>query len=73
MIISNYKLMSPNERQLLEKLDNLVLTASRDELRKIQEIDIQTQMDGLSFYDVFVNSASLVNPTMKQESKESKQ
>jgi len=57
----------------LEKLDNLVLTASGDELRKIQEIDIQTQMDGLSFYDAFVNSTSLANQSIKQESKESKQ
>ncbi|MGI0055753.1 MAG: hypothetical protein ACREAK_00085 [Nitrosarchaeum sp.] len=65
--------MTPAERQLLEKIDNLVLTASGDELRKIQEIDIQTQMNGMSFYDVFVNSASLVNQSIKQESQESKQ
>ncbi|MBI5860048.1 MAG: hypothetical protein HZB73_05080 [Nitrosarchaeum sp.] len=65
--------MTPAERQLLEKLDNLVLTASGDELRKIQEIDIQTQMNGVSFYDAFVNSTSLANQSMKQESRESKQ
>jgi hypothetical protein len=64
--------MTPSERQLLEKLDNLVLTASGDELRKIQEIDIQTQMNGVSFYDAFVNSTSLVNQSIKQESQESK-
>lgn len=65
--------MTPAERKLLEKLDNLVLTASEDELRKIQEIDIQTQMNGLSFYDAFVNSTSLTNQSIKQESQESKQ
>ncbi|MBI2110795.1 MAG: hypothetical protein HY476_03965 [Nitrosarchaeum sp.] len=65
--------MTPAERKLLEKLDNLVLTASGDELRKIQEIDIQTQMNGLSFYDAFVNSTSLANQSIKQESQESKQ
>ena len=64
--------MTPSERQLLEKLDNLVLTASGDELRKIQEIDIQTQMNGLSFYDTFVNSTSLTNQSPKQESQKSK-
>ena len=64
--------MTPVERQLLEKLDNLVLTASGDELRKIQEIDIQTQMNGLSFYDAFVNSTSLTNQSPKQESQKSK-
>ena len=65
--------MTPAERKLLEKLDNLVLTASGDELRKIQVIDIQTQMNGLSFYDAFVNSTSLANQSIKQESQESKQ
>ena len=64
--------MTPAERQLLEKLDNLVLTASGDELRKIQEIDIQTQMNGLSFYDAFVNFTSLTNQSPKQESQKSK-
>ncbi len=65
--------MTPAERQLLEKLDNLVLTASGDELRKIQEIDIQTQMNGASFYDAFVNSTYLANQSIKKESQESKQ
>jgi len=65
--------MTPAERQLLEKLDNLVLAASGDELRKIQEIDIQTQMNGTSFYDAFVNSTSLANQSIKKESQESKQ
>lgn len=63
--------MNPSERELLEKLDNLVLTASGDELHKIQEIDLQTQLDGVSFYDAFVNSTSLSNQSIKQESRES--
>ena len=65
--------MNPSERELLEKLDNLVLTASPEELQKIQEIDLQTQLEGMSFYDAFVNSTSLANQSMKQESRESKQ
>jgi len=63
--------MNPAERELLEELDNLVLTASADELRKIQEIDLQTQLDGVSFYDAFVNSTSMSNQSIKQESRES--
>jgi hypothetical protein len=65
--------MTPSERQLLEKLDNLVLSASKEELHKIQEIDIQTQMNGKSFYAVYVNSVSLTNHSIKSESQESKQ
>jgi hypothetical protein len=50
--------MNPSERQNLETIDNMILTASSDELQKIQEIDLKTQMDGLPFYDALVNSKS---------------
>ncbi len=46
MKIFNQKLMSPAERKELQKLDDLVLDASPEELKKIQEIDHQTQMEG---------------------------
>ena len=68
MIIFNLKLMNNSERQMMEKLDNMILTASSDELRKIQEIDLKTQMSGLSFYDSFVNFKSMSNENIKQES-----
>ncbi|MBM2819026.1 MAG: hypothetical protein HW410_708 [Nitrosarchaeum sp.] len=65
--------MNPVERQFLDKLDHIVLTATPEELRKIQEIDRQTQLNGMSFYDGFVNSQYLANHSMKQESRDSKQ
>lgn len=64
--------MNQAERELLKKLDQMVLDASDEDLKKIQEIDLQTQMNGLSFYDAFVNSKSLVNNSIKQESRESR-
>ncbi len=64
--------MTPSERELLEKLDQMIMNASDEELKKIQEVDIQTQLDGLSFYDVFVNSKSLVNQSIKQETRDSR-
>ena len=63
--------MNPVERELLEKLDQMILNASGEELKKIQEIDLQTQMNGLSFYDTYVNS-KLVNNSIEQESRESR-
>ncbi len=66
MKIFNQKLMSPKERQDLKKLDDLVENASPDELKKIQEIDHQTQMEGLSFYDVYLDSSSLINQSIKK-------
>jgi len=66
MRIFNQNLMTPKEREHLKKLDELVLNASSDELKKIQEIDQQTQMEGLSFYDVYLDSSSLVNQSIKK-------
>jgi len=63
--------MTPKEREHLQKLDDLVLNASSDELKKIQEIDNQTQLEGLSFYDVYLDSSSLVNQSIKKPVKRS--
>ena len=63
--------MTPKEREHLQKLDDLVLNASSEELMKIQQIDCQTQMEGLSFYDVYLDSSSLVNQNIKKSSKKS--
>ena len=64
--------MNPAERKLLDKLDKLVIESSGEKLKKIKEIDLLTQMDGESFYDVYVNSSALVNQSIKQKSKEYK-
>jgi len=60
--------MTPKEREHLKKLDDLVLGASSEELKKIQEIDQQTQMEGLSFYDVYLDSSSLINRSARKPS-----
>ena len=63
--------MNSKEREHLKKLDDLVLNASSEELKKIQEIDGQTQLEGLSFYDVYLDSSSLVNQSIKKPVKRS--
>jgi len=63
--------MTPKERKHLQKLDDLVLNASPEELTKIQEVDHQTQMEGLSFYDVYLNSNSLINQGIKKSFRKS--
>ncbi len=64
--------MNSAERKLLDKLDKLVTDSSGEELKKIQEIDLRTQMDGQSFYDAYVNSSILANQSIKQESRDHK-
>ena len=63
--------MTPVERKHLQKLDDLIFNASMEELHKIQEIDYQTQMDGLSLYDVYIDSSSLINNSIKKSFRES--
>ena len=62
--------MTPKEREHLKKLDDLVLDASPEELKKIQEIDRQTQLDGLSFYNIYLDSSSLVNQPIRKHFRE---
>jgi hypothetical protein len=71
MRIFNQNLVTPKEREYLKKLDDLVLNASSEELRKIQEIDNQTQMEGLSLCDVYLDSSSLVNQSIKKSFRKS--
>ncbi len=45
--------MSLAERKYMKQLDEMILNASDNQLKKFQELDLKTQMNGSSFYDVF--------------------
>lgn len=64
--------MNPAERKLLDKLDKLVTDASGKKFKKIQELDLLTQMDGKSLCDTYLNSSRLENQSIEQESRERK-
>ena len=63
--------MNIEDRKNLQHLDELILNASDEELEKIQEIDYQTQLDGESFYHIYVDSDSLVPPSIKKSIRKS--
>ena len=44
--------MSQEERKLLQLMDERILNASPEELAKLQQADINTQLDGVWFYDI---------------------
>ena len=44
--------MSQEERKLLQLMDEHILNASPEELVKLQQADISTQLDGIWFYDI---------------------
>ena len=45
--------MSQEDRKLMQLMDEHILNASPEELTKLQQADINTQLDGVWFYDVY--------------------
>ena len=44
--------MSQDDRKLMQLMDEHILNASPEELTKLQQADIDTQLDGVWFYDI---------------------
>ena len=44
--------MSQEDRKLMQLVDEHILNASPEELTKLQQADIDTQLDGVWFYDI---------------------
>ena len=44
--------MSHEERKLMQLIDERILNATPEELTKLQQADISTQLDGVWFYDI---------------------
>ena len=45
--------MSQQERELMQLVDKIILNSSPKKLLEIQQIDKNTQLDGVWFYDVY--------------------
>ena len=45
--------MSQEERKLMKLVDEQILKASPEELSKLQQIDLSTQLDCVWFYDTY--------------------
>jgi len=48
--------MSPEEREFIKSVDNVILSASAKTLKQLQELDVKTQLDGNSFYEEYATS-----------------
>ena len=44
--------MSQEERKVMQLIDERILNATPEELTKLQQADISTQLDGVWFYDI---------------------
>jgi hypothetical protein len=47
--------MSYLERGLMQQIDKIILDAEPNELAELQKIDIETQLDGVWFYDYYTS------------------
>ena len=45
--------MTQVERKFMQQVDDFILGASPEVLSKLAEIDKKTQLEGLTFYDVY--------------------
>ena len=43
--------MSHEERKLMKIMDERILNSTKEELERLQQMDINTQLDGVWFYD----------------------
>ena len=44
--------MSQEEHKLMQLIDEHILNATPEELAKLQQVDTNTQLDGVWFYDI---------------------
>ena len=44
--------MSQEDRKLMQIIDEYILNSTPEELAKLQQADINTQLDGVWFYDI---------------------
>ena len=61
--------MSQEERKLMQLMDERVLNATPEELTKLQQSDIDTQLDGIWFYDICNDSEQIQQKPNIQASK----
>ncbi len=50
--------MSGIERKYQKSIDEMILNATPEELQKIQELDLNSQLSGNSFYDSYSNQSN---------------
>ena len=55
--------MSYEERKLMDLTDKIILEANPEELSDFQQIDINTQLDGVWFYGIFPLEEKILKKT----------
>lgn len=54
-----YKQLSQVERKFMKNVDDVILDASEKTLKKLQELDMKTQLSSITFYDAYAAAHDL--------------
>ena len=58
--------MSPEERKLMQIIDKIIIEGDPKKLAEIQQIDMNTQLDGIWLYDICTSIEQMSkNPDIK--------
>lgn len=50
--------MSPAERDFIKSIDKVVLNSKEEDMKPLKELDLRTQLTGISFYEICANAGS---------------
>ena len=64
--------MTEAERRFMKQVDKFILNATPEDLQKIQKLDVHTQLNGNSFYDILATSNPKKNQEITSKSQSSK-
>ena len=64
--------MSKEEKLFIKEIDQIILEGDSEEYVALQELDRQTQLSGLSFYDSALNAKSNQSFSPQLKSKENR-
>ena len=66
MRIFQLNLMTPKERASLQGMDDLIISAAPETLERIQSIDRENQLRGISLHGVCLDSGFVIRHSVKK-------
>lgn len=64
--------MSPAERDFIKSIDKVILTSGEEDLKPLKELDLKTQLTGISFYEICGNAGAFYRSVLQNNIKQRK-
>lgn len=59
--------MSPAEKDFIKSIDKVILHSKEEDLKPLKELDLKTQLTGISFYEICANAGSFYRSVLQKE------